>query len=64
MMTGALELWVASMCASVAIASAKGFNRYLAFALGFLLGPIGVIIVIIEPAGMKGPPSGDDDARR
>jgi hypothetical protein len=61
MTTGVLELWVASMCASVAIAATKDFNRYLAFALGFLLGPIGVIIVIIEPTGVKARPPSDND---
>jgi hypothetical protein len=53
MTTTVLMVWVASMCASVAIASAKDFNRYLAFALGFLLGPIGVLIVALEPPGPR-----------
>jgi hypothetical protein len=57
MPTTVLMVWVASMCASVAIASAKDFNRYLAFALGFFLGPIGVLIVALEPPGPRARPS-------
>ena len=53
MTTTALMVWVASMSASVAIASTKDFNRYLAFALGFLLGPVGVLIVALEPPGPR-----------
>jgi hypothetical protein len=34
MSTTGVLIWVASICASVSIASVKGFNRYLAFALG------------------------------
>jgi len=53
MTSAALAIAVASICACVSIASTKDFNRYLAFALGFLLGPIGVFIVAMEPPGVK-----------
>jgi|GEM_PF-4968673 len=48
-----LMISVASIVACVAIASTKDFNRYLAFTLGLFLGPIGVLIVALEPAGVK-----------
>jgi hypothetical protein len=54
---------VASICAAVSIASAKDLNRYLAFALGLLLGPIGVIIVAMEPPGVKAKPPHEHDER-
>ena len=54
---------VASICAAVSIASAKDFNRYLAFALGLFLGPIGVLIVIMEPAGVKAKTPQEHDGR-
>ncbi len=48
-----LLVWVASMVAAVSIAAKKDFNRWLAFGLAFLLGPIGVAVVALERPGVN-----------
>jgi len=49
----AILIWVVCAVASSAIAGSKGNSGCAAFILGFLLGPLGLLIVVLMPASQR-----------